>query len=327
MLTPDPDWPVVFFVNGLGDHLLALPALRALTFLFPKRLTLICAPGMDKLFFSRLLFRKVVECIIEDREERTFVSPAIAERIAECDLFLSLVPWHSSSMTTLLRTLRAARTVGFFPEFTSVLKRDYSKHAIDLAFDVPKHLAPWLEIDAFILPPILPETGHAAARRIFSSIPKEYRVLVVHPDTAPEKMWRAERFVEVLDGFLDSHEEYLAIIVGKAHQPLNQGRHGDRVILAFGLPLDVAFGVVARANLFLGVDSCMLHVADLFRVPGVGLFGPSACLEFGFRVGAHVHVNGVGSLGTITVANVLAALDQMAVVAETAYLRTLSLRP
>ena len=34
--------PVVFFANGIGDTVLALPALRALAALFPGRLSLVC---------------------------------------------------------------------------------------------------------------------------------------------------------------------------------------------------------------------------------------------------------------------------------------------
>ncbi|MFE8604306.1 glycosyltransferase family 9 protein [Archangium violaceum] len=38
--------------------------------------------------------------------------------------------------------------------------------------------------------------------------------------------------------------------------------------------LPVAMAVVACAYLVLGLDSCMLHVADFFHVPAVGVFGP-----------------------------------------------------
>jgi ADP-heptose:LPS heptosyltransferase len=67
------------------------------------------------------------------------------------------------------------------------------------------------------------------------------------------------------------------------------------------------------ADLFLGVDSLFLHAADLFRVPSVGLFGPTACEEWGFRVTpTWRHISGHGSMDTIQREAVLDALLSIA---------------
>jgi ADP-heptose:LPS heptosyltransferase len=73
-------------------------------------------------------------------------------------------------------------------------------------------------------------------------------------------------------------------------------------------------GLVGEADLFVGVDSCMLHVADLFRVPGVGLFGPTRPRQWGFRFGLHRHVVTEGDMSEIREDEVLGALE--AVLAE-----------
>ena len=46
--------PVALFCNGLGDHLLTLPAIRAMAHIFPGRLRLACLPGSRELFYSDL---------------------------------------------------------------------------------------------------------------------------------------------------------------------------------------------------------------------------------------------------------------------------------
>ena len=87
---------------------------------------------------------------------------------------------------------------------------------------------------------------------------------------------------------------------------------GDRVIPSCGLSLDFALALIAEADLFVGIDSSFLHAADLFRVPGVGMFGPTAPSEWGFRFARHRHVCGKGTMTTIGVPSVVAALNALA---------------
>ncbi len=61
----------------------------------------------------------------------------------------------------------------------------------------------------------------------------------------------------------------------------------------------------------------MLHMADLCRIPGVGLFGPDESTslgseEMGFRFGPHRHVQGHGSMEGIDTASVSRALNELA---------------
>jgi hypothetical protein len=60
----------------------------------------------------------------------------------------------------------------------------------------------------------------------------------------------------------------------------------------------------------------MLHVADMARVPGVGLFGPTSAKEFGFYIGPHIMIQADGSMDKIGIDMVTEALNR--VVAEPA---------
>jgi len=55
----------------------------------------------------------------------------------------------------------------------------------------------------------------------------------------------------------------------------------------------------------------MLHAADLYRVPGVGLFGPTDPREFGFRFNTSVHLTGGPFMEDIPVESVADALDSL----------------
>ena len=133
----------------------------------------------------------------------------------------------------------------------------------------------------------------------------------MHADTHwEEKRWSVTRFIDVLDRFLARHRDFVAWVVGMGHEELNVGRERDRVFAYLGLPLDLAMGLVASADLFLGIDSCMLHAADLARVPGVGLFGPTQPALWGFRFAPHRHVEG-STMADITVDDVLGAMEDL----------------
>lgn len=306
--------PVAIFANGFGDCLLGLPALRATASLFSGRLTLICPPGIARLFFSDVPLGVVCGCEMRQVPQgRAFDADELSKRLMGCDLLLSLnSTWHSPDVDRLLALLSPAASVGFFPGFTVTLPRAADKHSADLVFDVPQRLKPSLRLEDFAAPPAFPSQAHQLARKMKGLLPAGARMLLVHADTKPEKMWPAERFVAVLDDFLERHRDFITVVVGAKRLPLDAGRHGKRVFMCCELPLPVSLALIGEADLFLGVDSCMLHAADLFRVPGVGLFGPTKCAEWGFRIGPHRHVSGDGgNMDRIRVDDVLDALESL----------------
>ena len=70
----------MIFANAGGDHLTALPTIRALASLFPSRLTLISLPGMRPLFFRELHFRQVCEVRMTERGKTRSFDAAVVRR-------------------------------------------------------------------------------------------------------------------------------------------------------------------------------------------------------------------------------------------------------
>jgi ADP-heptose:LPS heptosyltransferase len=121
-------------------------------------------------------------------------------------------------------------------------------------------------------------------------------------------MWSSDRLEQVLNDFLERRPDAIALIVGLKHLGIDGGRSGNRIIECNGLPFEHSCALVAKSDLFLGVDSCMLHVADFCRVPSVGLFGPTQRAEFGFRLTRNITIQAEGAMDRIQTGDVLSAL-------------------
>jgi Glycosyltransferase family 9 (heptosyltransferase) len=316
--------PVVFVINGVGDHLLALPALRALAEIFDGRLRFLGLEGVVDTYFGDVRFASVhaVERVRSISGAGaapgsvagwTFDAEAAISEISRCDVFLSLNPWRSEAADVLLERLAPLESIGYFPCFSRPLALDFGKHSAELAFDVARAVdpassrvledhaaAPWLRPDSVKL-----------AERVRDAT-AGFRLLAVHADTKPEKTWPWNRFVVALDAFLDAHQDFLALLVGRTRPSTTMPEHNDRLLDLRDMSLPDTFAIVGAADLFLGVDSCFLHAADFLRVPGVGLFGPTKCHEFGFRFAPHRHVTSDSDILAIGEDEVLEALESLA---------------
>ena len=189
-------------------------------------------------------------------------------------------------MLALAHKLEASWTVGFSGNFDAHLCVDHDSHAFDRLFHISQYLEPSLKFDQFCKPPCFSPAAEAAAQRLTAKMLRPGdRLLFVHSETKPEKMWPPERFRWVLDRFLTERPEYR--VVAPSLAPIDWGIHPDRITYCNEHLLEVNMALMRGASLFLGIDSCFLHAADLFRVPGVALFGPTGPERWGFRLSPH----------------------------------------
>lgn len=316
--------PAVCFVSNIGDAVLALPTLRALGEMFAAPLTLVCPKSIFDLCFRQVTDRHVDTTgmpltgphPLPGARHRAPDYGALAAEIGHVDVFIDTLTWNALSSTIirpLVERLAPTTTIGFPTEmgYDFVVSRE-DCHAADLTFKLARLFNPSLQLESYAQPVPIPPSVQQQARSIRTAAPPGVKVLVVHADTNwAEKRWPATRFIDVLDRFLARRRDFVVWVVGMGHEELNVGRAGDRVLPYLGLPLDLAMGLVAEADLFVGIDSCMLHAADLARVPGVGLFGPTRAATWGFRFGPHRHVD-KDTMADITVEEVLSAMEQLA---------------
>jgi hypothetical protein len=315
-------YPLAMFSMAIGDHLTTLPALRALAESFEGRLALICNKGARETFFSDVPLRATYE--IQDKtisfgeSDSTlpvsirFDVDSLAKQIEECDLFISLNGWHSPSIDDLIGRLCVADSIGFFSSFQIRLPYSHDIHVIDTKFQIPQYLKPSLRLDAYSAAPAVSPDIRQWAQAWRARLPSEAKVLAVHAETRPARMWPIERFVRTLDKFLGNHTEVIILALGTKDLGLGKIDFNQRIVPCYNLPLPCAMSLVGVADLFMGVDSSLLHVADLFRVPGLGLFGPSSYAEAGFRFAPHRHVRGQDqTMAAISETEVLDALESL----------------
>jgi len=304
--------PALVFLNGIGDHFINLPAIRATANLFPGLMRIICRAGAAELF-SGVSASSVHEINWGlDQRDLVLASAYVTKLLTPCDLLISLNPWHTEAVDRMLAQVRPARSVGFFPAFATYVPLNFEKHSAELAYDIPRALGSSVPIVRFSEPPSFPEWARVAAASLLTSLPSDSRVVALHSETLKEKMWCLDKFRAFIDAFLDRYPDFFVLVIGVTNLSLDRGRHSARVIPCHGLPFYTSATLVASADLFVGVDSCMLHVADVFRVPGVGLFGPTNPTEFGFRLTkVHDHVSGKGTMDAIEVSQVMAAVENV----------------
>lgn len=304
--------PVVLFANGIGDHLLTLPTIRALSRLFQGRLTVVCLPYATDSFFAPLLIKRFVEFTARDFIDRDFFdADSLAERIGICDLLISLNPWHSSSVDRLIEILGVGETVGHFPWFKHSCEPKPGQHSMEYAFSIAQLFDPELRLQDFALPLKLRTSAIQFAEKVRGLVPAGAFILGVHADSRPNKTWPAERFSEFLNRFLHRHKDAYALLLGTHDSGIETGPYENRIIPCYGLSLDCSLALLQTTDVFLGVDSCFLHQADLSRVPGVGLFGPTSPAEFGFLFARHRHLAVDADISQIEVEEVLAATEEV----------------
>lgn len=312
--------PAVVFSNKIGDALLSLPTIRALGEAFSAPLTVICPRFAYDLCFHEIGCRLVditdlgpAPRLMSRREVN---HEALLGEIGEVDVLIDIVPWNMPSkavLRTLEQSIAPSTSIGFGHEHCAYdisLGRDVG-HSADLIFAMAKLFAPSADIEHYAQPVRVDPAVAARARDIRAAVPAGAKVLVVHADPDwDEKRWPTTRFIMLLDRFLARHPEFVVWVVGMGHEELNAGRHGARVISQLRLPLDLTVALVGAAEVFLGIDSCMLHAADLAGVPGVGLFGPTRSDTWGFRFAPHRHIDRRATVD-ITVEEVFDALEDL----------------
>ena len=269
-------------VGGIGDHYLALPAVRAIVDLLGPDARFVGNRFAIGLVYREFGSRHIIDFTIKDKSvvERL---ETIVEAIGDCGRLVSLVPFEYRFVDPIVAALKRGVAVGFGLTHGIDVPLNDAQHAVDMYLDVPRRICSGRDLTGFLGPPQLAVRSLEFADRVRASLPPYVRLMVVHADTKPEKMWQAQRFRDVVHGFLAVHADTFVLVIGSIDIGLADGPFSDHVVPCINIPLHDSIALVARADFFLGVDSCMLHLADLFRVPTVGLFGVTDSRHWGLR--------------------------------------------
>lgn len=277
--------PTIFLINGRGDYLLNIPALRAFSTAYDGAVCVVAAPGAREMIFPDIPVARSLELPFETSPKgKEFDAAALAKALGPIPVFVSLNPWHSESMDELLDLLDCPRTVGFVDEFDETIALDFRKHTMDLAFDVIRHLVPNAAFDDHISPPGFRPKDMTLADEVAGHLRPASPLIGVHFETLPQKELPAPIATELIVQLAETWRNGIIVDVGLISAVAVDQRPENYFHLS-GLGLATGFSLMRHMDVFVGVDSCFLHAADFCRVPLVGLFGPTDPHEFGARLG------------------------------------------
>jgi ADP-heptose:LPS heptosyltransferase len=281
-MIPNCAKPVVTYSDGIGDTLMSLPALRAISEFFDS------PPAFIGSSASRAILKE--EFPASSFLLREDLIPSQLPR--DCDCWLSLDPGEDRAFSASLFDALAPRwSVGWEPLHPLRVKSRTDLHFSDEVFELSKHLRPGLNIQDYSSAPRIGKLGEELAYDIRRQLRPETKLIVLHPQTfAPNKNWPLEKFQHFLEQFLALNSRFITLVIGLGHARLEKGAFAERIVSCEGISLSSTFALIGNADLFVGIDSGMLHVADLYRTPSVGIFGPSSPSRWGCRFTQHRHV-------------------------------------
>lgn len=276
----------IFFYNGLGDAFLALPTLNALSSIFKGHIDIITAKSENFISILNTVERNHLYTINieEDEDTKTFDFNEFENSLVECSCFLSLNQWYPRDINSFKRIINSFdSSIGFYSFFKNFLLRTKTQHAFDQYFMFAHFFDEKLNFKDFLDPPEIDELSEMKIKTLRDSLPESSKILVVHTDTEQHKMWQKEDFDELIDYIIESYSTTIVIIIGTNLPHLKKSNNHSRV-LKLKTTFKFAWSLVARSDIFVGVDSVFLHIADLYRRPSIGLFGPTSPNNWGLKI-------------------------------------------
>ena len=278
----------IFFVHngGIGDKFCNLPTVRAIERIYGKRCRLLCAKGDKERFYNGLKFGDIIELKLQPcRNGWEIDIGEIMRKTGYWDLLICPNTWSSKSFDRFLTLNREKMTLGFSSRFSYQLRYSRNEHAIDTTFTVAKFLDPQLFPEMFTGMIELTDKLPSFVLQYFERASVSKKILCVHPESWNDnnKNWGIDNFCDVIDKFLFENKNFLVVFLGSKLSRSYRGVFAKRV-LHFEGNLHDALRVLQSSDIFLGIDSCMLHAADLNNTPAVGLFGPTRFERWGLRL-------------------------------------------
>ena len=283
---------VLVFCNGIGDAFMALPALRALRRVFTKKITLICCQSHENWWYDELHFDEVLPFDFDVSNQRiNFEVNYAYKQIKHVDIVISLLTDKSESLEQLIELWKPKWTAGMFGSHDFVLKCYKDLNMFCACFELMKLIDSSIVITDFAYPIIIPKPAlHTAKLFLNHIIRNNTKILCIHMETKPEKMWSKNSWQQLLNQVLVTLPNYKILIIG-LKEDSSIDKDDKNIISFFGFNLALIAAMLTCADIFIGVDSCMLHLADLAKIPSIGLFGPTDPKRFGcyFTNGRNIH--------------------------------------
>ena len=269
---------LVVHPGAVGDVLLARPALNLLRRQFPQH-------------EIALLVGAAVGLVLRDGGETDRVFPlestyltelfagsdsvhlAFRKWINTCDLAVGWLQDTEKAVLNTLRTLGVQRLCVQSPSSSDLLSEHQAARYLEV---LDAAVVNTVKNHPLILSPSVREQGRQILHRLNWS--HQQRLVVIHPGSGSvHKCMEASRFPSVIE-WLSSEGTFPVLLEGPS-----DGESVAQVLrfLSVAVPvmrdrdLSMAAAVLSHADLYLGHDSGMTHLAAALSIPTIACFGPT----------------------------------------------------
>lgn len=269
---------LVIRTGGVGDFILSLPVIRVLVTTWPDaKLEILGRPAIAALAGSQVASFSSID---DRRFARLFAgkpldaSDPAAAYMSSFDIVVSFLGKPESDFGRKLRAL-VPRTL-FIPAPAA-----RAKHAVVQFLDAltpfvglsgeSGHSIPRVELSA--------EDRHEGERLVQKLLGQSERPMVVHPGSGGrQKNWPPELFAKTIRLFRQAGYEAILLQGEADEEAVREVLHSletEQVVVLKGASLVQVAGVIACAQLVIGNDSGISHLAAAMGTPLVCLFGPT----------------------------------------------------
>ncbi len=267
---------LIIHSGGIGDMLLALPAMRVFRRYFPgSSLDLMGRPARLSLISRDLGAASILSV---DRAGMAYfyadgapLPPDLSAYFAGIDAVLLFAKGGGDSLARNLRRAGAKKVLQIppFPEERVSVYRYYLSELSKAGITGEVDLSPLR----------LSEEDRAPAAEFWArhNVRNGSKILAIHPGSGSRaKNWAAQNFAAMVDWAAGCAEIFL--ISGPAEEGSGEIQRlitRARPIIADGLPLVQLAALLDDCSAYLGNDSGITHLAAFAGVPTVALFGPT----------------------------------------------------
>ncbi len=269
----------VVFYNGIGDAILALPALRAIA-KFVGDFRLVCPAGAPYQFIFSEFAKHLVPCPVNLAE--SFSPEDLWAILGRPPRVIFLTTWRNSSFDKW-ESFARGRILTFGPIV-------YSKRGLGASpehyFDLYMSLSAQITSDknlsnyAYAHQPDVVRTIPSFALTLTDRLKMPW---VFHAETRREKMI-SPQFWNALTSLVLSSTTSDIVFVGNFD--VSKAHRGSGRVFQSRRHFPLCAHLVSRASVFIGIDSCFLHYADLQGAPCIGIFTSTDPAYWGPRLSA-----------------------------------------
>lgn len=268
----------------IGDLILTTPAIAALRAARPTdHLTLLTTSHAAPILPADL----VDEIIMLDRQNfngsRALLQPGNLRRLLNTGRFDTVVHFHHFTLKLgtlkfwlIARGSRARRRIGLQNGNGWFLTDGIP----DAGFGARHQAQYWLDLVALLGADSTPRPVQVATEPSDLLEASDQRTVVIHPGSGGYSLarrWEPEKFAAVADALHDQHDMRV-VLVGGPHDDTVQVQatmQTEAVDLSGKTTLPQLADIITQADLYIGADSGVMHLAAATGTPMVAIFGPS----------------------------------------------------